>query len=84
MKPYVPCDSCRVNRCVGETLTREKALWAWAEDGEIKCSDYEPVLYHGVEGVVCASCMDSIYDRYVSRGHRRNNGYGAAGRFEYR
>jgi hypothetical protein len=79
MKPYVPCDSCRVKRCVNEVKTREEALWAWSDDVSITCHDHEPVLYHGVEGVVCGTCMDGVYDRYVSRGSRRNVGYGVAG-----
>lgn len=67
----VLCDSCRVCRCMVETSTRARTLFAWAEDVSIKCSDYEPNFYQGVEGCEYVASMAGVYGGVF---HRRRGG----------
>lgn len=49
---HVPCATCRsAGRCRDEELTYREAIFCWINGESLGCEDYEPRLYHGLEGV---------------------------------
>lgn len=63
----IPCDTCRVKSCIAEPVTRRESLFAWVADTSLGCEDYEPDLYHGVEGVLNVSVV-GVSDRLAGGG----------------
>ena len=67
-----PCPTCKVRHCcVARAATTRDAVFEWAYGRLLDCEDYEPDLYHGLEGVIDAACLDR-----VSGGCADGRGYG--------